>query len=211
MYNFTIPMALMDFVPVVFFGVSAALLLRDLRTARENHNARVCCFIDDNPNKWDRYVDGVPVVGGRDTILLNATKYHIDKIYVAIPGATMEQKRDILNICKETGCDLKNLPGVTQLVNGEVTVNAMRDVAVEDLLGRDTIQVDMGEIFEQLSGKTQASAGAIFTDEEHRTDDLMAPQESSYSNPDWNRRDDLFPPEKKTAKARTASGRRRRR
>ena len=73
---------------------------------------------------------------------------------MAIPGATPEQKRDILNICKETGCELKNLPGVYQFVSGEVTASNMKEVALEDLLGRETIRVDMEEIFAQLSGKT---------------------------------------------------------
>ena len=134
-------------------GSAGQMILRDVNGGSKD-NERIVCIIDDNPNKWDRHIDGVPVVGGRDSILEQVKKYHIDKIYVAIPGATMEQKRDILNICNETGCELKNLPGVHQLVKGDVTVSAMKDVAVEDLLGRDTIRVDMEEIFGQLSGKT---------------------------------------------------------
>ena len=144
-----------EMTPVMLVGAGAAgqMILRDV-----NRNAaskqRIVCIIDDNPNKWDRYIDGVPVVGGRDTILANVEKYNISKIFVAIPGAEPEQRRDILNICKESGCEMKNLPGVYQFVSGEVTANAMKDVAVEDLLGRDTIKVDMDEIFDQLSDKT---------------------------------------------------------
>ena len=111
------------------------------------------CLIDDNPNKWGRYMEGVPVVGGRDDIFLNVDKYHINQILLAIPTATPHQKRDILNICKETGCELKQLPGVYQLVNGEVSLSKMKKVAVEDLLGRDTIKVNMSEIFQYLKGK----------------------------------------------------------
>ena len=81
-------------------------------------------------------------------------KYHIDKIFLAIPSASAEEKRDILNICKETGCELKNLPGLYQFVTGEVSIKAMKDVAVEDLLGRDPIQVNMEEIFQYIRGKT---------------------------------------------------------
>lgn len=80
-------------------------------------------------------------------------KYHINQILLAIPTATPHQKRDILNICKETGCELKQLPGVYQLVNGEVSLSKMKKVAVEDLLGRDTIKVNMSEIFQYLKGK----------------------------------------------------------
>ena len=144
-----------DAEPVMLVGAGNAgqQILRDVNNGH-NGNLRVVCIIDDNPNKWDRYIDGVPVVGGRDTILANVEKYGIKRIFVAVPSATTEQKREILNICKESGCELKNLPGVSQLLSGEVTVNALKDVAVEDLLGRDTIGVDLREIFAQLSGKT---------------------------------------------------------
>lgn len=92
------------------------------------------CIIDDNPNKWGRYIEGVPIVGGRDDIMSCVERYHIDKIIVALPSATAEEKRDILNICKETGCELKNLPGIYQFLTGEVKVSASWDVAVEELL-----------------------------------------------------------------------------
>ena len=98
------------------------------------------CIIDDNPNKWNRYLDGVPIVGGRDEILKAVEKYKVDKIYLAIPSASAENKRDILNICSETGCELKQLPGMYQFILGEITVSAMKDVSVEDLLGREPIQ-----------------------------------------------------------------------
>lgn len=140
-------------VMLIGAGAAGQMILKDLIKARET-NVKVCCIIDDNPNKWGRYVEGVPVVGGREDILVNAEKYGIDKIFVAIPSAAQEDKREILNICKESGCELKNLPGVYQLVNGEVTVGAMKDVSVEDLLGREPIKVNMDEIFQYLSGKT---------------------------------------------------------
>lgn len=139
-------------VMLIGAGAAGQILLRDLNHAKETHD-KVCCVIDDNPNKWNRYMDGVPVVGGRDDILYCAEKYRIDKIYLAIPSATAEQKRDILNICKETGCELKNLPGMYQFVTGEVTASAMKKVSVEDLLGRDPIKVNMDEIFQYLQDK----------------------------------------------------------
>lgn len=133
-------------------GSAGQTILRDINGARDA-GERICCIIDDNPNKWNRYVDNVPIVGGREDILVNVKKYNIKKIYLAIPSLSAEQKRDILNICKETGCELKVLPSVLQLAKGQVTATAMKDVAVEDLLGREPIKVSMGEIFRQLTGK----------------------------------------------------------
>ena len=133
-------------------GMAGQMILRDIRRAKEIPD-EVCCFIDDNPNKWGRYIEGVPIFGGRDSIFEAVEKWKIDKIFLAIPSASPETKRDILNICKETGCELKNLPGIYQLANGEVKVSALRDVAVEDLLGRDPIRVNMEEIFDFLQGK----------------------------------------------------------
>lgn len=80
-------------------------------------------------------------------------KYHIQKIYVVIPSASSEAKKDILNICNQTGCELLNLPGMYQLYTGDVTVSNMKEVAVEDLLGRDPIKVNMDEIFQHLKEK----------------------------------------------------------
>ncbi|MCI9100484.1 MAG: polysaccharide biosynthesis protein [Lachnospiraceae bacterium] len=134
-------------------GSAGQMILRDLSKARETSD-KIYCIIDDNPNKWKRFIDGVPVVGGRSDILENVKKYHIKKIFVAIPSATAEQKRDILNICKETGCELKSLPGMYQIVNGDLTVSSMKDVAVEDLLGREPIVVNAEEIFQYVKNKT---------------------------------------------------------
>lgn len=127
-------------------GKAGQMILRDIKTAKELEDI-VCCIIDDNPNKWGRYIEGVPVVGGRDDILSCVERFKIEKIVVAIPSATAQEKRDILNICKETGCELKNLPGIYQFLTGEVRVSALKDVAVEEnLLGRDPIKVNMQEI-----------------------------------------------------------------
>ncbi len=138
-------------VMLIGAGSAGQMILRDLNKAQETKD-KVCCIIDDDTNKWNRLMEGVPVVGGRDDILVNVEKYHIDKIYVAIPSAKPTEKRDILNICKESGCELKNLPGMYQFVTGEVSVAAMKDVAVEDLLGREPIKVNLDEIFSMLRG-----------------------------------------------------------
>lgn len=140
-------------VMVIGAGAAGMTVLRELHNSREL-TSRACCVIDDNPNKWNRFIEGTPIVGGRDTILENAEKYDIDTIMLTMPSASAKDKRDILNICKETNCELKSLPGIYQLANGEVLLSKMKSVAIEDLLGRDQIKVDMAEIFNQLKGKT---------------------------------------------------------
>lgn len=138
---------------IIGAGAAGQVILKELKVSNDAA-ARPLCVIDDNPNKWGRTLEGIPIVGGRDSILQAVDKYHIDQILFAIPSASAEQKRDILNICKETECELKTLPGIYQLANGEVSLNKMKPVAVEDLLGRETIQVNMEEIFQHLKGKT---------------------------------------------------------
>ena len=139
-------------VMLIGAGAAGQLILRDIHNAKEV-NETVLCIIDDNPNKWGKFIDGVPIVGGRDDIFLSVEKYKIEKIYLAIPSATAEQKRDILDICKETNCELKSLPGMYELVRGSVTTQALKDVAVEDLLGREPVKVNMDEISGFISGK----------------------------------------------------------
>lgn len=140
---------------VLLIGAGAAgqIILRDLHEAKESIE-HVCCIIDDNQDKWNRFMDGVPIVGGREDILQSVEKYHIEKILIAIPSASAEQKRDILNICKETCCELKILPGMYQLANGEITISDMKEVAIEDLLGREPIKANLEDVFRYLNGKT---------------------------------------------------------
>ncbi len=140
-------------VMLIGAGSAGRSILRDLHTT-DKLNDFVCCIIDDDKNKWGKFIDGVRIIGGRDAILTGVEKYQIDKIYLAIPSASAEQRRDILNICKETTCELKNLPGVYQFVNGNITADFMKSVAVEDLLGREPVKVDMGEIYQFIKGKT---------------------------------------------------------
>ena len=145
-------------IMVIGAGQAGQMLVRDINAAKEVGD-RVVCIIDDNKNKQGRYIDGVPVVGGREHILEAAEKYQVQKIFLAIPSVSMAERRDILAICQETGCELKNLPGMFQLVNGDVSVSSLKKVSIEDLLGRDPIQVDMGEVFEFLHGKTVLVTG----------------------------------------------------
>ena len=140
-------------VMIIGAGAAGKTILREMRNS-QGISGKACCVIDDNPNKWDRTMEGVPVVGGRDSIMNAVKTYNIDRIMFAIPSASTEDKRDILNICKETKCELKSLPGIYQLANGEVSLSKMKNVNVEDLLGRDPIKVDMCEVFKQLTDKT---------------------------------------------------------
>jgi len=115
---------------------------------------KVCCVIDDNSGCWDKRLRGVPIVGGRDSILHAAEKYEIDEIIIAIPSAKAAELKAILDICKETGCKVRTLPAIYQLINGEVNVSKLREVEIEDLLGRDPVKVNLDEIMEYVSGKT---------------------------------------------------------
>ena len=147
-------------IMIIGAGAAGKTILREIHQSTETKGTRVCCFIDDNENKWHRYVNNIPVVGGRDDILLNVEKFKINKIIFAIPTATAEEKRDILNICNESGCELKTLPGIYQLVNGEVNIKSMKDVTVEDLLGRPPIEADMEKVFNYIKGKIILITGA---------------------------------------------------
>ena len=139
-------------VMLIGAGDAGQLILRDM--SRVDHPVnKVVCIIDDDPNKWGRYLEGIPVVGGRDDILLNVKKYSVNRIFLAIPSASAANKRDILDICSQTDCELKQLPGMYQLMSGQVTVAAMKDVSVEDLLGREPVQADMREVFSFIHGK----------------------------------------------------------
>lgn len=143
---------------IIGAGAAGQVILRELKNSNESQT-RVCCMIDDNPNKWGRYMDGIPVVGGRDSIFESVDKYGIDKILVALPAASNEQRREILNICKETGCEIKSLPGIYQLTNGEVSLSKMKKVDVVDLLGREPIKVNMDEICTYIEGKVVLVTG----------------------------------------------------
>ena len=145
-------------VMLIGAGSAGQIILRDIQRM-EDMQEKVVCIVDDNTNKWGRFIDGIPVVGGRESILENVAKYKIEKIYLAIPSATLEQRRDILNICKETDAELKVMPGISQLAKGEISVSVMKDVSVEDLLGRDQIRPEMKEVYDFVSGKTVLVTG----------------------------------------------------
>ena len=146
-----------DRIMLIGAGAAGQMILRDLN--EDPSNGKVVCIVDDNPNKWGRYVENIRVVGGRDSILENVKHYRVNKIYLAIPSASMSARRDIITICNETDCEVKNLPGMYQFVKGQLSASAMKSVSIEDLLGRDPIKPDLSEVYAFIKGKTVMVTG----------------------------------------------------
>ena len=139
-------------------GESGRMLSRELRSSPQV-KGRLCCVIDDNPQLHGKYLDGVRIVGGRDQIEDAAKRYDITQILFAIPTIQPEEKAAILNICKMTGCRLRVLPGLYQLLNGEVSLSAVKDVQVEDLLGRSPVQLNKAVVSDFLEEKVVMVTG----------------------------------------------------
>ena len=139
-------------VMVIGAGEAANVIIKEI--VNSNFSTMVIrCIIDDDQGKWGRFIQGIKVVGGRDKIIECADIFGIDEIIVAMPSISRAQLSEILDICKETNCKLRALPGMYQLVNGEVSISKLRDVEVEDLLGRDPIEVDLNSILGYVKGK----------------------------------------------------------
>ena len=144
---------------IIGAGEACNVVMKELELSTEL-DAKLCCIIDDNPRKHGTYIHGIKVVGGRDKILENARKYGINEIIVAIPSADKCEQRKILEICQQVpNCDLKILPGVYQLVNGEVTVSKLRHVEIEDLLGREPVKITTEKIGRYVSDKVVLVTG----------------------------------------------------
>ena len=140
-------------VMIIGAGEATNVIMREIQNSSYLANSNIACIIDDDRRKVGKYIRGVKVIGTRDKIKEAAKLYDIDEIIFAIPSASNEVKRDILNICKETDCTLKILPGVYQMVDGEINVNSIRNVDVLDLLGRDPIEVDIESIMGYVMDK----------------------------------------------------------
>ena len=139
-------------VMIIGAGDAGRVIIKEILDSRFL-TMKVCCVIDDDCNKTGRYINGIPIVGDRFSILKNVEKYKIDKIILAIPSASKEERREILEICKMTKCELKMLPGMYQLIDGELNIGKLRDVEITDLLGRDPIQVNLDEIMGYVEQK----------------------------------------------------------
>ena len=145
-------------VMVIGAGDAGNSIIKEIATSNFS-TMTVGCIIDDDKSKWGNYIQGVKVEGGRDKIIECVDTHSIDEIFIAIPSASRKTIKEILEICKETECKLRSLPGIYQLVNGEVSVSKLRDVEVEDLLGREPIQVDTDSILGYVQDKVVLVTG----------------------------------------------------
>ena len=145
-------------VMIIGGGSAGQILIREFLNSHWL-NTKVCCVVDDNPYKKGKLINGVTIEGDRHDIPSLVEKYHIDRIIFAIPTASVQERKEILNICKECGCKLQTIPGIYQLVNEEVSVSKLRDVEITDLLGREQLQVNNDEILKMISQKTVLVTG----------------------------------------------------
>lgn len=145
-------------VMIIGAGKAGILILKEMKASEKVHGYPVC-MIDDDKDKQGRVIDGVSIMGSRKDIARLVREKGIDEIYVAIPTAPPEDIKDILKICQETGCQVKILPGVYQLMNGEVTISRLRKVEIEDLLGREPVNVNLDEIMGYVKGKVVLVTG----------------------------------------------------
>lgn len=145
-------------VMIIGAGDAGRVIIKEILDSRFL-TMKVCCVIDDDCNKTGRYISGIPIVGDRFAILKNVEKYKIDKIILAMPSASKEERKEILEICKMAKCELKTLPGMYQLIDGELNIGKLRDVEITDLLGRDPIQVNLDEIMGYVEQKVVMVTG----------------------------------------------------
>ena len=133
-------------------GAAANAIIKEAESS-QFVSMNIKCIIDDNPGCHGKFLRGVPIVGGRDKIADAVGQYSIDEIIFAIPSANNKTRKEILDICKETGCKLRTLPGIYQLINGDVSVSKLKEVEIEDLLGRDPIQINTEEVLDSVHNK----------------------------------------------------------
>lgn len=145
-------------IMLVGAGAAGQMLLRDINRSADAKE-KIVCIIDDNPNKWGREIDGVRIAGGRGSIIECAREFDIERIYVALPSISAAERRKIIEICRDTGCSIKSLPSLIQLAHGDVTVSSLKPVDIEDLLGREPVELKTREIKRYLKEKTVLITG----------------------------------------------------
>lgn len=145
-------------IMIVGAGTSGSVILKEMTTSKYI-DGYVVCFVDDDKNKAGKILNGVSVAGNRDDIPSLVKTYQVDEIYIAMPSASAKQRKDIIEICRQTECAIKILPGIYQLLNGEVSISKLRKVEIEDLLGRDPIKVNLDEIMGYVSNKVVMVTG----------------------------------------------------
>lgn len=139
-------------VMIIGAGAGGDMILKEIENSRYL-SMRAKCIIDDQPGCHGKLMRGVPIVGGRESILDAVGQYSIDEIIFAIPSASVQTRKEILDICKESGCKLRTIPGTYQLINGDVSVSNLKEVDIEDLLGREPIRINTEEVLDHVSGK----------------------------------------------------------
>ncbi len=146
-------------VMVIGAGAAGQMIVRDVNYVNNHNKAKVVCIVDDNPNKWGRYIDGVEVVGGSDKILASVEKFGIEEIYIAISNITPSKKRNLIAICKETNCVIKQLPNMYSERAGVISAGSLQNITIEDVLGRDPISLHQEEVQDQIRGKVVLVTG----------------------------------------------------
>lgn len=134
-------------IPVMLIGAGEAgsIILQEFKNSKFVEK-EIVCVIDDDPKKWGTFIHGVPVVGGRRKITQSVVRFGIQEIVLAIPTLKPHERKNIINICQQTGCKMSTLPGIYQLINCDVKVSMLRDVQIEDLLGREEVRTDLESI-----------------------------------------------------------------
>lgn len=143
---------------IIGAGEAGSMIIRELQLSR-HVSRKVVCVIDDNVQKKGKYLHGVPIVGNRDAIIESAKKYKIDEIVIAIPSVSQKTTREIIRICSQTDCKMKVLPGMYQFITEEVSVSKLREVSIEDLLGRDSVRTDLDSVLGYVRHKTVLVTG----------------------------------------------------
>lgn len=149
-----------DYIRTMVIGAGDAgnMIIKELQNSKHLRD-KVVCVIDDSPTKKGKYINGIEIVGGRDRIVESARKYKVDQIIIALPSVSKKETKDIIRICHETSCKLKVLPGMYQLIKEEVIISQLREVSIEDLLGRDSVQIDLDSVKGYLRNKVVMVTG----------------------------------------------------
>lgn len=140
-------------IMIVGGGQACIMLIKEIRNSGFL-NRRVCCIVDDDPLKKGRYIQNIPILGNRDMICQLAEQYDIDQIIIAMPSVKRSEIKKILEICQQTGCELMTVPGLYQIIKGDVNISNVRRVEIEDLLGREPAELDTESIIGYVTGKT---------------------------------------------------------
>ena len=146
-------------IMVIGAGDAGNMIIREIRSSGVL-KSKVVCVIDDDENVHGLNIQGIKIIGGRDKIKEAVKKYKVDEIIIAMPSVPSREKKKIYDICKDTQCTLRTIPGMYQIINNEVKLSDLREVQIEDLLGRDTVDINVDEIMDYVKGRVILVTGA---------------------------------------------------